>query len=180
MVSGSVARRYARALFDLAVEQGQEQVVQEQLASLADAASGSREVRDLFENPAYGREQRGAAVEALCKQMGSPPLLRNFLMLLVDRNRLSRIESIASYFGELADARAGRVRATIVSAVALDDAAASKLSQALERVTGRRVVLEKRVEASVLGGVVAQLAGRVYDGSLRTQLEELKHQLRAN
>ena len=155
-------------------------MVHEHLAALADAVRTSRDVRDLFENPAFGRDQRGAAMEALCTQTRAPALLRNFLKLLVERNRLGRIEAIARYFGELADARAGRVRATIVSAVALDEASSNKLSLALEKVTGRKVVLEKRVEASVLGGVVAQLAGRVYDGSLRTQLEELKHQLRAN
>jgi F-type H+-transporting ATPase subunit delta len=119
-------------------------------------------------------------IDALCGETKAPPLLVNFLRLLVDRNRLHHLEGIARVFGDMADARAGRVRAKVVSAFDLQDVAASRLSKSLERATGREVVLDRQVEKSLLGGAVANVGGKVYDGSLQTQLEELRRQLKSN
>ncbi len=179
MAAGSIARRYARALIDLAGEGKQEQQIQELLAALGDAVRSSRELKDLFENPAYSHDQRVQTVDALCKAVKAPSVLVNFLHLLVDRSRLRYLESIARIYGEMADARAGRVRARVISAIEMKDAAANRLAQVLQAATGREVVLEREVQASILGGVVAHVGGRVFDGSLRTQLEELKNQLKA-
>jgi len=179
LLTGSIARRYARALFELAIEQKQEAALQEALSALAEAVRSNRDLKDLFENPAHTRDQRALVAESLCKGLRATPTFRSFLLLLVDRNRLQYLEGISRTFGAMVDTHAGRVRARVVSAVEMKEAAAKQLAKMLEAATGRTVVLERQVEPSLLGGVVAHVGGRVYDGSLKTQLEEMRQQLRA-
>ncbi len=178
VISGSIARRYARALLELSIEHKNVDAVQEQLSSLADLARASRELRDVFAHPAYTREQRANVVEAVCKKMRAPPLLRSFLLLLVQRGRARHLDSIARNFQDLADARAGRVRAKLLTSVDLKDSATLRVEKALERATGRKVVVEHVLAPQILGGAVAHVAGKVYDGSVLTFFERLRSDLK--
>lgn len=179
MANVSIARRYARALIDVAAEANTLDRVGEQLEAFVAALHTSRELNDLMVNPAYGRSQRQAVTEAVEKSLGGfDPQVSNFLRLLVDRNRMQFLEDIARVYRDLADARAGRVRGQVTSAVPLSGDALKKISQILETITQRKVVLDSKVDPSILGGVSAQVGSVLYDGSLRTQLEELRRELR--
>lgn len=179
MVNVSIARRYARALLDVATEAGRADAVSEQLSTVARALAQNRELADILFNPAYTREQRTRVVEALLQVLGSvEPVLGNTLRLLVDRNRLVYLPDIARLYRDMADAQAGRLRGHITSAVPLSADTLQKLAGSFKQLTQRNVVLEPRVDPAVLGGVAAQVGSTLYDGTLRTQLEQLRRELK--
>ena len=178
MIVGSIARRYARALFDLALEQGQVESWSDALLSLKQAVDASAELRDVLENPVYTREQRRAIVGKLAAALRLDAAPANLLYLLGDRNRLSHLGPIVDVFGRLADQKLGRVRARLVSAVALDAASEARIAEKLATATRSKVLVHADVDPALLGGVVAQVGAFTFDGSLRTQLETLRRQLK--
>jgi F-type H+-transporting ATPase subunit delta len=179
MVNVSIARRYARALLDVATEAARSDAVSEQLSTFSGALAQNRELTDVLFNPAYSREQRARVVEALLKALGPvEPVLANTLRLLVDRNRLVYLPDIARLYRDMADAQAGRVRGQVTSAVPLSAETLQSLSGSLKALTQRNVVLEAKVDPKVLGGVAAQVGSTLYDGTLRTQLEQMRRELK--
>ena len=171
----TVARRYARALFNLAEEQGALDAV----ATALEAASR------VVEDPAVARVLAGpvdrtrkrALVETIARDVAAPPLLERFLFLLVDSERIGHLAAIRSVFDDLVDRRRGIVRARVRAAAPLPDDVRDQIAQVFGRVTGKQVVLSVEVVPTLLAGVVVEVDGRVYDGSLHTQLEKLREQM---
>ena len=178
MIMGSIARRYAKALFGLAVDSGRVEPWAKSLDALREAVLTSPDLRDVLSNPVYSKEQRRAIVENLAEAMKLDPEPANLLFLLGDRNRLGYLAAVVDTFRELADRHLGRLRATVTSAVGLDDAAAQAIGEELSRKHGAQILLDRAVDPAILGGVVAQVGSLVYDGSVRTQLEDLRKQLK--
>ncbi len=178
MIMGSIARRYAKALFSLAVEKGRVEAWSESLLSLGKSLEAAPELRDVLQNPAYAREQRRAVVQKLAEAARLDAEPANLLFLLGDRNRLGALKDVVAAYGELADQELGRLRAKVTSAVALDEAAVQAIAEKLSASTKKQVIVERAVDPAILGGVVAQVGSLVYDGSLRAQLEDLRHALK--
>jgi F-type H+-transporting ATPase subunit delta len=178
MDSGSVARRYAKALFSLAIESGRAEAWSESLALLARALRDAPDLAAIVADPLHGRDERHAIADHLGRAVNLDAEPANLLRLLADRNRLDRLGDVLRAFGELADAHLGRLRARVTSAVPLEAGAVEALSRRLSELTRATVLLERSVEPSLLGGVVAQVGSVVYDGSVRTQLEDLKRSLK--
>ncbi len=178
MVIGSIARRYAKALFSLAVESNRVEPWAKSLEALREAVQTSPDLRDVLSNPVYSKEQRRKIVEQLAAALSLDAEPANLLFLLGDRNRLGYLAAVVDTFRELADRHLGRLRATVTSAVKLDDAAAQAIADELSRKHGVQILLDRAVDPAILGGVVAQVGSLVYDGSVRTQLEDLRRQLK--
>ncbi len=180
MANVSIARRYARALIDVGVEANKLDRFGDQLHAFAAVLQGSRELSDVMENPSYGRNDRLGILEGVMKAAGPfDGELQNFLRLLVERNRLMFLPDIARLYRDFADTRLGRVRGKLITAVPLPREMAERLAQKLAQATQQKVVLETKVDPSIIGGAAAQVGSVMYDGSLRTQLEELRRTLRA-
>ncbi|MFZ5471535.1 MAG: ATP synthase F1 subunit delta [Myxococcota bacterium] len=178
MVNVSVARRYARALLEAAGAQAD--AVLSELNGFVQALAANAELAEVVQNPAYTRAQRLAVLEAVMTAAGGlQPTLANLLRLLIERNRLGYLPDIARLYQDLTDVKAGRVRGKVVSAVPLPKDAVEKLEKSLERLTQRDVVLEPRVDPKVLGGAAAQVGSQLFDGTLRTQLDEMRRALLA-
>ena len=178
MIMGSIARRYAKALFGLAVEAGRVEAWATSLLALQQTIDGSPDLQDVLSNPVYSKDQRRAIVEKLGAALSLDAEPRDLLFLLGDRNRLSYLSAIVTTFRDFADQHLGRVRATVTSAVQLDDAAAQAIADKLAQATKAQVLLDRVIDPAILGGVVAQVGSLVYDGSVRTQLEDLRQQLK--
>lgn len=179
MANVSIARRYARALIDVATAAHKLDRFGEQLHALVRVLSAHQGLSEVMVNPAYGRPQRMAILEAVMKALGGvEPEVANFIRLLVDRNRIGALPDMARVYSDLADARAGRIRGRVTSAVQLPPESLRRISEILEAITQRKVVLDVKIDPSILGGVSAQVGSVLYDGSLRTQLEELRRTLR--
>jgi F-type H+-transporting ATPase subunit delta len=178
MIMGSIARRYAKALFGLAVEAGRVEAWATSLLALQQVIEGSPDLQDVLSNPVYSKDQRRAIVEKLATALSLDASVRDLLFLLGDRNRLAYLPGIVTTFRDLSDAHLGRLRAKVTSAVRLEDAAAQAIADKLSQSTQAKVLLERAVDPAILGGVVAQVGSLVYDGSVRTQLEDLRQQLK--
>jgi F-type H+-transporting ATPase subunit delta len=172
---GAAARRYARAFFGLAQELGAVDRLRGDLATLGELLDAHPGAREAIFRPLHPAAERKAALAALAQRLGGHALLQSFLQFLIDQRRLVDFEAIRAEYERLADQAAGRVRAQLSTASPLDDAQIARLREALGRRSGRQVELGVTVDPALLAGVVAKLGDLVFDGSLRTQL----HQLRA-
>ncbi|HZJ54332.1 MAG TPA: ATP synthase F1 subunit delta [Myxococcaceae bacterium] len=179
MVNVSVARRYARALLEASAP-GAVVGIADQLSALAGLVASNPALADVIRNPAYSRAQRHGVVDGLIQLLKPESnVLPNFLRLAVDRHRLAMLPDIARLFRDMADEKAGRVRGTVVSAVPLDPQSIRQLESTLSHLVQKQVVLDTRVDREVLGGVSTQVGSVVFDGTLRTQLDDLKRALQS-
>lgn len=175
MAGEAVARRYARAIFELALERGQS--LSEWLADLeaVDAALSEGAVRAALMSPRLSFEKKRDLVGGALQQLDL--LRRNFLLLLIERGRVELLGAIRSEFRRLTLEHEGIAEATVTTAVPIDEAEARQIAQGLERLLGKKVVLERRVDPAILGGVVARVGDRLINGSVAARLAALREQL---
>ncbi len=175
MLKGSIARRYARALLEVAAADFEN--VGAELAGLHAALVGSPELAAVFRNPSIGRSSRDGVIEELIKSAALSLWTANFLRVLNDRNRVESLPAIAKAYAELSDQKAGRIRAKLTGAITVPAEFAAKVQATLAAATKKTVAVETAVDPKLLGGVVAQVGHTVYDASLKTQLEALRREL---
>jgi F-type H+-transporting ATPase subunit delta len=173
-------RRYAKALLELAREQGETDPVLRDVGALSAAWKESAELREIVRNPVVPKPALKATVDAVMEKLGCSKLVRNTVNLIADKGRLPHLEEVLHALEELAEAETGRVRVEVVSAKPLSDAYYSRLTDKLKRVTDREVVLVKKQDPSLIGGVVTRVGDQVFDGSLSNRLSELKETLLAD
>ena len=171
---GSVARRYARALFDIGLDQTRYELFGDELSALAGTYEASPELRQTLENPVFKLDQRRGILEKVLPRVAPSKEVRSFALLLLERGRISALPAIARSYKELVDEKLGRLQATVTSAQPLDPATAASVQRALERRTGKKVVLTTSVDPDLIGGIVARVGDLVFDGSLKTRLEGLR------
>jgi F-type H+-transporting ATPase subunit delta len=174
MIVGSIARRYAKALLSLGLEDQSQEAMARQLDELAKPLGQSAELREALGNPIFPLSERKATMEALCARLGLTHLVHNFVMLLLERGRILSLPDIARELGVMVDAHAGRVRARVTSAAVLGPDLEARLRVALEKRHGKKVILEKLVDPTLIGGLVTEVGDITYDGSVRYQMEALK------
>lgn len=175
MIHTSIARRYARALFEIAGADFAR--IGEQLAMMASALLDDPALARFFQDPTVPKERRRALVEELITKGGFEEVVGNFIRLLDDKGRLAELQVISAAYSELVDQQAGKIRAEVRSAAALPKELADQLEESLSKATQKKVEITSSVDPSLLGGVVAQVGNFVYDGSLRTQLERMHRSL---
>lgn len=173
----AAAGRYARAIFELGIETGQLGAISEQVAKLAEAYQGSRELRSVLDNPLVEDEKREAILSDLGARLGLSELVQNAARVLVRRRRLVFLPEIAHLLARLADERSGILRASVVTASELPEAFFQRLTSELESATGRRIVLQRKHDPSLIGGIVTRIGDNTIDGSIRGQLDEIERRL---
>ena len=173
----AVGRRYGRALIGLATQQGKLDVLGRNLAEVRASWEGSEELREVFENPSVSSADRSKVIDAIAGRLSLDPLVKNTLKLLSDRRRMRHLLDVIDAYERLAQERAGTVRAEVITATAMPESYYSQLQKTLEDVTGKKVTLQKSEDPSIIGGVVARVGDMVFDGSIKTRLDELKDEL---
>jgi F-type H+-transporting ATPase subunit delta len=175
LIQGSIARRYARALIEVAGADYER--VGAELGTLAGALFGTPDVAEALLRPGVAKEARERALNAVLQVAGVSTTTANFVRLLLDRRRLDLLPDISRAYGTFSDERAGRLRAKVAAAKPLPEPLVAELTRRLAQATKKNVAVETSVDRSLLGGVVAQVGNVVYDGSLRTQLAILRREL---
>ena len=173
----AVARRYAKAILELGLESGTVDTFVREIGEAAGAFGASAELEQVLDSPLVALEAKRAIITELADRQQAGQLTKNTLHLLVDRRRIKFLPEIAATLREMNDARRGLLRAEVTSATALSDAYYQRLGEQLERMTGRKVAIEKKTDPSLLGGVVTRIGDIIYDGSLRARLGALRSSL---
>ncbi len=171
-MSGSIARRYAKAILAVADEENEMEKTGEELIALA-SLTAPPQVAAALANPLVSESKRRDLISAIARDVGVRQTMLNFVRLLADQQRLDQVGAIAVQYRRLLDDKLGRVRAVITSATALDAAEHDRIVAVFEKKTGKKVLAETVVDESLLGGVIVDIEGQVFDGSLQNQLKSL-------
>ena len=178
MTSRAAATRYARALFDVALKEGDLQQVGRDIAGFSELIEANEALARALSSPAIPVHKKRAVVKELVARAGKmSPIVAKLLVLLADRDRLVLLADIVRAYESRVMDHARIVRAELITAIALPSERLQALQQGLARATGRRVQMESRVDPSIVGGAIARVGSIVYDGSVTTQLAKLKQQL---
>ncbi|MCA9596937.1 MAG: ATP synthase F1 subunit delta [Myxococcales bacterium] len=177
MSNAAIADRYARAVFELGVETGQLERLSEQIRSMARVYGESADLRATLDNPLVEEDARQKLLVELSRRLGLGELAVNTIKLLAQRRRLSALPDIARRLGTLADEKAGIVRAVVTSAAPLSEATYDQLAKKLESVTSRKIVIERKQDPSLIGGIVTRIGDNTIDGSIKGRLDALERQL---
>jgi F-type H+-transporting ATPase subunit delta len=177
MIDRKLASRYARALLSSLPDSRAAEMADRFLTVIRESLEESPEFRELLFDPAVPKRAREQLLRTLAERAEMPHQVANFLATVVEHNRATSLTSIAEVFHSEREAAAGIVPAQITTAWPLTDDLKQRTLRALEQMTGRKVRLTASVDGSILGGAVTKVGSTVYDGSLKTQLEQLRRKM---
>jgi F-type H+-transporting ATPase subunit delta len=175
----SASLQYANALADIALEQGAAEPVLKQLSEFGAAFAESAELRMFLAAPGLSREAKHGVIEKLAARMGASKIIRNFLFVMIDNQRTPLLPDILEAFQQVIRRRQGVAEAEVSSTVNLSDAQKAQLLQTLERLTGKKIQAKYALQPELLGGAVVRIGDTIYDGSLRSRLNEMRARLTA-
>jgi len=173
LISQAIARRYAKALLALGQEDGNLSRYGEELSAFTKVMA-DQEVAEALTNPIYPKEIRLKILKALLDKMGLSKIMVNFLGLLMDKMRIGHIQAINQHYQRLVDEANNVQRATVVTAEPLGGDLEKEVKAILEKMTGKTVFLEVKTDPEIIGGIVAHVGDLTLDGSVKTQLHNLK------
>jgi F-type H+-transporting ATPase subunit delta len=176
-LAGSIARRYAKAIFEIGVDKGIFELVGRQLTDLADLWRSSPELSQTLQNPVFTQAHKRAVLQGLLPRIAPARQVQSLALLLLERGRIAALPAIARAYEEMCDQKLSRARARVLSAQPLDIASEAEIRKALERRTGKKILMTTEVDEALIGGVVVHVAGLVLDGSVASRLESLKNRL---
>jgi F-type H+-transporting ATPase subunit delta len=173
MTTSGIAGTYARVLFDLATAADSVDATGEGISSVAETVRGHMDLRDALTDTQVAAEKKRDVLRDIFGEQVSPETLA-IVTLAVDRGHTESLGQIATEFAEIAEKERGIIVAEVTTAVALDDATRESIIKKLSAALDRPVTLRERVDSSIVGGIVIEVAGRVLDGSLSSQLDTMR------
>ncbi len=177
MSAETVARRYASALADVVLKSGETNVVQTELKTWQEMMNANGDLQTAFRNPAIQHQNKEKVLESLLEKTKPSTTTANFLRVLLRNSRLTELGEINERFSSVLAERSGIISAQITSARPLGETEKAELKTNLEKLTGKTVNLTFDINEELIGGVVTKIGSTVYDGSIKTQLQQLKEQL---
>lgn len=178
MIGSKIARRYAKALLSIGQEDGQYEAYGGSLREFAEFCATNKEFFQTISNQIYGVEDRKRVLDFALERSGYSDLVKNFLRLLLERNRIGAIQDISAYYAKLTDEISNIIRADVVTAKPLKGTAKERLQNALANLTSKDVKIAVQEDASLIGGLVVKIGDLVLDGSVSAQLDGLKESLK--
>ncbi len=176
----AIGNRYARALVDVITAPGftlDPKKALEELRSVEALVRESETLRTALLSPAVSPSRKRAVVGKLLAPMNISKAVRNFVFVVIDHRRVHQFASIVEAFDRQLDERLGFIRGDVTSAAALTNLQRADLEAELSRLSGRKAKIDYVVNPALIGGVVARVGAKVYDGSVRGQLEKLRVKL---
>ena len=174
----AVARRYAAAFLSLADELGKVDELGKDLETALQAARTDDGILlRVLANPVFTADERSKVLDGLLPALGLQQVTNNLLRLMADRGRFGSLPELVEIYHSQSDELAGRLRVEVTTADPLSDALENDIRAALAKATGKEIVLDTSIDASLIGGMVARVEGRVYDASVRARLDALKNRL---
>ena len=172
-----MARRYAAALADVVMGRGDAREVQSELSAWETMMQGNPDLLEVFRNPTIPYDQKRGVLDALIERGRVSPTTSNFLRVLLRNQRLPDLQEINKRFALELDERSGVVVAQVTTARPVPTSVQQSLGDSLSNLTGRRVRLQFAVDDELIGGVTTRIGSTVYDGSIRTQLQQIEQRM---
>jgi F-type H+-transporting ATPase subunit delta len=173
----TIARRYGTALADVVLKTGETITVKLELKAWEQMIASSSDLQTALANPAIAHLDKQKVLESLISKSNPSKTTANFLRVLQRNSRLTELAEINEKFAAVLEERSGHIAATVTSARELSADQKGELKSNIEKLTGKQVQLNFNIDQSIIGGVVTRVGSTVYDGSVKTQLENLKEQL---
>lgn len=177
MIPQAILGRYANALADVVRDEGIEPAVTEDLQTYAEIFRTVPDLMDALHAPSLPRDAKEKLLAEILERYPVHRVTANFLRVLLRRGRIQFFQPIFENYLRLIREREGILAATVTAARPLSPQETERLGAKLEEVSGRRVTMELRTDADLLGGVVVRIGSTVYDGSIRSRLAELRRRL---
>ena len=174
MIVGSIARRFSKAIFAIGEEKGNLLGLVREVQRMADVWEANEEFRTTMQNPLINREAKKEIWGHVIRRLGISQVGKNFFGLLFDKTRFAHLPGIARELNVLADQKENRLRAEISSAAGLPETVVVRLKGAIQRRTGKIVVVTTKEDPSLIGGVITRVGDLMFDGSLKTQFARIK------
>ncbi len=171
-----VAARYAGALLSSAKSGGVLEGVAESYAGLLDVVASNASLAVFMDSPQVPVKEKKELLKTVLGEKVEPVFM-NFLSLLIDKNRIENLQDIGEEFADLVEEDLGLMRAHVITAVPLADDLASAIEAKLAGMTGKKIILEKEIDPAVIGGVCVTMGDNVLDGTVRTNLDQLRKTL---
>lgn len=173
----TIARRYATALADVVTKSDETENVKNELKTWEQMMSANEDLQTLFSNPSVIHLNKEKVLKGLLDKAKPAATTANFLRVLLRNNRLNDLGEINKRFASVLEERSGNVMAKVTSARELSETEKAELKTNLEKLTGKQVNPNFNIDDRIIGGILTQIGSTVYDGSVKTQLENLKEQL---
>jgi len=178
LIGSKVSKRYAKALFSLGQEDGNFELYGRDLTEFARFCQDNEDFRKVIANPIFPLEDRKRILHFVLEKSGFSDVVKNFLNLLLDKNRIGAIEPMTDYYSRLTDEVSNIARAEIITAKPLKEDALGRIERSLEGLTSKKIKSEVTEDQSLIGGVVVKIGDLVLDGSVKAQLDGLKESLK--
>jgi F-type H+-transporting ATPase subunit delta len=175
----SASLQYATALADIALEQGAADPARRQLRDFLAAYDESTELRNFLISPAIPREAKRGVIEQIVARLGASRIIRNFLFVMSDNQRVHLLPEIVDTFEKVLEDRLGVAEAQVTSPVELTERQKTSLVQTLERLSGKKILARYFLDPALLGGAIVRIGDMIYDGSVRNRLNQLRARLAA-
>ena len=172
-----VARRYATALADVVLPRGEAREVYDELIAWEETLQANANLREVFANPTIPLDKKRAVLNRLIEMAKPRPTTINFLKVLLQNQRLTDLNEINKKFAQILDERAGMIAATVTTARGVTPDAQQKLQEKLAALTGKNVRIDFATDPEIIGGLVTRIGSTVYDGSVRSQLQQIKEKM---
>ena len=175
-----LAKRYAKAIFQVGKEENALDDFSNSLSEMASLYAEVPEVVDGLTNPLYPQEVREKVMVELVGAIKSSAMISNFLNLLVQKRRANVLPEIAMVFQALVDEERNMCQGTVISASEISGDLNDKIKATLEKITGKQVVVTNKVDPTIIGGIIAKVGDLVLDGSIKTQLKGLEESIKGS
>lgn len=173
-----IAKRYAKALFNLAQEEGKIEQYGEELAALVQLFEANPELAAVIQSPLYPEAARKTIFTSVVASANPTPIMTSLMNLLIEKGRVAHLAEIKDYYMALIDEHANVARAKISAAVEMDEKAIQDVAKALQKLTGKKIVVDFEQDQQLIGGLVARIGDLVLDGSVRTQLFNIRETMK--
>ena len=174
----TIARRYAKALLIIGKEDGQAETYGDELDGFARLMVAQKELEQAISNPLYVTTERKKVLKTVIDKLKLSKVMSSFLVLLFEKGRFGFLQNINAFYQKLADELKGVLRASLVSASAISSETIEKIRTTLSDRTGKDIILEVEQDPSLIGGIVSRIGDLVLDGSIKTQLLNMRESLK--
>jgi F-type H+-transporting ATPase subunit delta len=178
VIDTTLAKRYAEALVEIGKERNALEQYGNDLEAINQTMQESRDFQEVLISPVFPKEDKKNISGSILDKMGIDFMVKNFINLLIDKKRIDQLPGIIQAYAEAVDEINGVTRGRVISAKPLSESELGEITQALSAISGSQVIVTAQVDGSLIGGLVAKVGDKVFDGTIRTQLNQLKESLK--